>query len=73
MNKNTNLKLMINDQEIERVHKIKYLGVIINEKLNVNDQVEKCISKAAQKVNMLKRMSNKLTFDTKKIVYMRPR
>lgn len=68
-NKNINLELKINRQNIEKVNKIKYLGVIINEKLNVSDQVEKCTAKAAQKVNMLKRMSNKLTFDTKKIIY----
>lgn len=65
----TNLTLKINKKEIERVSKIKYLGVILNDKLNLNDQIEKCIAKAAQKVNMLKRMSNKLTFDTKKIIY----
>lgn len=66
---NMNLILEINGKVIERVDKIKYLGVIINDRLSLNDQIEKCTSKAAQKVNMLKRMSNKLTFDTKKIIF----
>lgn len=68
-NNNVNLSLKIGGKEIEKVNKIKYLGVAINDKLNMNDQIQKCISKAAQKVNMLKRMANKLTFDAKKIVY----
>lgn len=68
-NINTNLSLTIGGSNIERVNKIKYLGVIINDKLRPDDQVKKCVSKAASKVNMLKRLSNKLTFETRKIVY----
>lgn len=62
-----NVKIGANS--IERVNKIKYLGVIINEKLKPNDQIQKCVAKAASKVNMLKRISNKLTFETRKIIY----
>lgn len=59
----------IGGKKIERVNKMKYLGVIINDRLTLNDQIQKCVTKAAQKVNMLKRISKKLTFDTKKIIY----
>lgn len=57
------------ETKIERVDKIKYLGVIINEKLKCNDQIQKCVSKAASKVNLLKRLSKKLNFSSRKLVY----
>lgn len=37
-NINTEKHLTFADSQIERVNKIKYLGVIINEKLKCNDQ-----------------------------------
>lgn len=65
----TDKYLNFDGNKIERVNEIKYLGFIITEKLKLHAQIKKCISKAAFKVNMLKRLSNKLTFDARKIVY----
>lgn len=66
---NTSKYITLGGCNIERVDKIKYLGFMINEKLNLNDQIQKCTQKAAVKVNMLKRISKKLTFQTRKIIY----
>lgn len=61
--------LKINDESIERVKQIKYLGVIINDKIKMDDQIEVCANNAAKKVNLLKRISKKLTFESKKTIY----
>lgn len=54
-------KIEINGICIERVSKIKYLGIMINHNLNMNDQVKSCIKKSSSfKVNTLKRLSNNL-------------
>lgn len=61
--------LMLAGSKIERVNKIKYLGVLINERLKCDDQIKTCVAKTAMKVNLLKRLSKKLTFNTRKIIY----
>lgn len=48
--------IKIGDQEIERVKKIKYLGIIINDKLEIGDQIEICVKRTAQSVNFLRRI-----------------
>lgn len=64
-----NMNLKIGGNEIEKVNVIKYLGVMINDKLKMDDQIKKCVVKASYKVNMLKRLSNKLTYETRKMIY----
>lgn len=59
----------INGSIIERVHSMKYLGIIIDDKLNFNEQIDSVAKKSAMKINLLKRISKRLTFPTKKIVY----
>lgn len=54
---------------IERVNQIKYLGILIDDKLCFDKQINECIKKVASKTNVLYRISRSLTFDTKKIVY----
>lgn len=66
---NETQKLKLGDQEIERVTKIKYLGITINEKMGIEDHIQMCVNKAAQSVNFLKRISKNLTYDSKKLVY----
>ena len=36
----SNIRLKIKKQEIERFHKMKYLGIIIDRKLNWDDHVD---------------------------------
>lgn len=65
----TDRYLTLAHSKIERVEKIKYLGVILNDQLKCDDQIKKCVAAAAFKVNLLKRLSKKLTFDARKTVY----
>lgn len=61
--------VQINGINIERVHSIKYLGIQIDEKLKFDNQIMELVKKTAPKINMLKRISNKLTFETRKMIY----
>lgn len=65
---NTN-NVQINGVSIERVNCIKYLGLYIDEQLKFDNQIIELVKKTAPKINMLKRISNKLTFDTRKTIY----
>lgn len=58
-------EVYINGQLIERVHSIKYLGIQIDNELKFSHQIDNVGKKAAMKVNLLKRISPRLTFDTK--------
>lgn len=70
-NENNEIKndVKIGNKVIEKVTKIKYLGIILDSKLSFEEQTLICAKKAASKVNFLSRISNKLTVDTKKLVY----
>lgn len=66
----TNLPVVkIENEIIEKVSTIKYLGIQIDDKLSFKEQVTICNRKAACKTNMLYRISKKLTFDTRKVIY----
>lgn len=69
VNVNQSQKVKMGTDEIERVETIKYLGVIMDEKLNFEEQASVCIKKTASKVNFLYRISKKMPMETKKIVY----
>ena len=56
--------LVIDDQEIERVQKMKYLGVIIDDRLSFKDHCEYITKKMSKKVNFLRRIRNRLDLDT---------
>jgi Reverse transcriptase (RNA-dependent DNA polymerase) len=62
-------RVRIDDVELERVTEIKYLGVIIDDKLKFDSNVEYIIKKAAKKVNLIGRLSNKLTTNSKIMLY----
>lgn len=68
-NDTLNLIITIDDQLIERVKEIEYLGFQIDEKLDFNAQIEKLNTKLASKINVLYRIRDKITFDIRKIVY----
>lgn len=65
----TNRNIKINGKIIERVNNIKYLGVILDDKLNMNEQILKTTKKLASKINFLKRTSRKLTYETRILIY----
>ena len=61
--------VQIDGEEIERVESIKYLGVMLDEKLNFNDHIDYTIRKAAQKFGVLCRINRYLTTEAKIDVY----
>lgn len=62
-------KVKIGDEEIEQVKCIKYLGIQIDDNLKMDSQINQLIKNTAKKINLLKRISHKLTYDIKKIIY----
>lgn len=54
---------------IDRVSEIKYLGCIIDEKLNFNSNCDLMCKKMAKKTNFFGRISNKLNKSTRLLVY----
>jgi hypothetical protein len=61
------VRVRIDDVELERVTEIKYLGVIIDDKLKFDSNVEYIIKKAAKKVILIGRLS--LTTTSKIMLY----
>lgn len=51
------------------VNSIKYLGVTLDNELDLSLHIENVRKNMASKVNYLKRISKNLTFETKKIIY----
>lgn len=62
-------RVQIDGEEIERVETIKYLGVMLDEKLNFNEHIDYTIRKAARKFGVLCRISRYLTTEAKINVY----
>ena len=62
-------QIVIDNINIERVNSIKYLGVIIDVKMNFKDHLEYVKKKMAKKAYFLSRMKNKLDKETKRMLY----
>lgn len=62
-------EIKIGEKNIEQVKIMKYLGVLIDDKLKMNEQIEKITKKIASKTNLLYRVSRRLTLNTKKMIY----
>ena len=63
------LNIQMENQIIERVKVMKYLGFEIDEKLDFNVQINSITKKLASKINVLYRIRDQITFDIRKIVY----
>lgn len=63
------LSIIIDDCQIERVNKFKYLGVIIDCELNFNSHCEYIKNKMAKKVGLMFRLNNKISMYSKLIIY----
>lgn len=61
--------LRLEEQEIERVESLKYLGVIVDDKLSFNDHVDYTIRKAARKLGVIYRINQLLDVETKIMLY----
>lgn len=67
---NTNdITIKINDTKIELVDRIKYLGVMIDNKLSFTCNIDHICRKLGSKINLLNRLRNELNFEQKIIVY----
>lgn len=62
-------EVRIDGEIVERVKSMKYLGVILDEKLNFCDHINYSIRKAAQKFGILCRVSRYLPMDSKVTLY----
>jgi hypothetical protein len=69
-NINTNLyKIMIGADELQRVEDIKYLGVVIDNKLRFNKNIELIQKKISKKINFIRRLGGKINKYSKITLY----
>ena len=61
--------LTVGDITIYKQPYIKYLGILVDEKLSFANHVENVCIKASRQVNALMRLSNLLDYDTKLLLY----
>lgn len=64
-----NHMIKIDNETIEKVNEIKYLGIIIDKKLNFKSNLDYVLKKISKKTYFISRMRNKLTTDCKKLLY----
>ena len=54
------LAIRIDDQLIKRVHKTKYLGIIVDDSLTWNEQIDFISTKIKRNVGMIKRVQDSI-------------
>lgn len=59
----------IDGEVVERVDVIKYLGVMLDNKLNFDEHINYTIRKAARKLGIMYRLNKYLSFDNKLMIY----
>ena len=62
-------KIEINNEQIEQVKKIKYLGVIIDDKLLFKEHCNYMVSKISYAINYMSRCSSTLSVWSRKIIF----
>lgn len=65
----SNAVISIDGETVERVNVMKYLGVMLDEKLTFAEHVDYTIRKAARKLGVLCRINRYLSFDNKIMIY----
>lgn len=65
----SNCTISVDGELVERVNAIKYLGVMLDEKLSFAEHVDYTIRKAARKLGVLCRINRYLSLDNKIMVY----
>lgn len=68
-NNSNEFTIQIDNKIIKRVQNIKYLGFEIDDKMDFKAQISTLTKKLASKINVLYRISDKITFDLRKMVY----
>lgn len=69
LNTDVNGSIEIDGEEVQRVETMKYLGVMLDEKLNFNEHINYTIRKAARKFGVLCRIHRYLTTEAKIVIY----
>ena len=64
-----NYVISIDGQPIDRVNKMKYLGVIIDDRLTFKDHCEYIAKKMSKKVNFLRQIRNRLDIKTALLLF----
>lgn len=68
-NTESTISIEMDTIKIQKVNKIKYLGIIVDDKLKFNKNTTYVNKKVARKINMLQRISKHLTKDAKLQIY----
>lgn len=66
---NSEINVIINNTKLEQVSETKYLGIIIDDKLDFKKNLDYVVKKMSKKINFLSRISNKLTPITRTKIY----
>lgn len=66
---NEQINIFINGEMIECVDSFKYLGVVLDSKLNFKDHARYVCGKIAKKVGFLRRIRKELTFESALLLY----
>lgn len=61
--------ITINNQTIEKVSEMKYLGVILDENISLKQNVNYIVKKVAKKVNFLRRLSKNISMFARLTIY----
>lgn len=64
-----NIFIEIDGEKIEFVNEIKYLGFIIDDKLNLDAHIDYICKKASKKAGVLRRISNKIEIEQRICIY----
>ena len=65
----TNIPIVMKDELLDKVEEIKYLGIMMDNKLNFKYHLKYVEKKVIKKVYFLNRMRNKLCQDEKRLLY----
>ena len=66
----TNLKIRINDTEIEKKRTTKFLGVQIDDKLNWKDHISHICNKVSKTIAILRKVRSVFRLNVLKMIYM---
>lgn len=62
-------KISVDGEELEIVNQIKYLGIMIDDKLDFKENVDYVCKKVAKKVGVLSRLTNNITMGARITIY----
>ena len=65
----SNISFKIDNNSLDRCHKFKYLGVVINENLSWSDHIDSIKTKINQRLGLLRRLKPFITNSTVKMLY----